>query len=220
MICGLLDRGRNALPRIALPELGRSVDIPVYLVHNSPDPEDYFFIFDFEQFVERSRTGLFVRPRLMVWAGRDDFDRRTFARQVRVAFTEEFDAARRALDEGARRRGGGWLTWERANWLPAEGVVALFLLGLATSVLSATGRALLGLVPRPRWMRGKSAQERLETEIAASQERVDVALADLKVALHMNLYRNAWRGKAGGRLTGMHYDAWPLPASVRMHLDI
>ncbi|CTQ49616.1 hypothetical protein [Jannaschia donghaensis] len=216
---GILSRVWDVLPEVRMPSLGRKVDIPVHVIHNSPDAEDYFFIFDFEQFVERSRTGLFVQPRLLIWAGRDDFDRRTFARHVRLAFAREFDAARDALDAG-KRRGGGWLTWERAEWLPSEGVIALFVLGLATSALSATGRALLGLIPRPRWMRGNSAEERLETEILETQERVDVALAGLKVELHMDLYRHAWRGQPGGRLTGMDYDAWPLPVSVMECLDI
>ena len=64
-----------------LPRLGREAVIPVYVVHNSGDAEDYFFIFDFEEFVVRSREGVFVRPRLRVIAGRDDFDRADFARE-------------------------------------------------------------------------------------------------------------------------------------------
>ena len=78
-----LDRLKDQLPVVKAPTLGTTVDVPVYVIHNSADAEDYFFIFDFEQFVERSRSGIFVRPKLKVWAGRNDFGRGAFARQFR-----------------------------------------------------------------------------------------------------------------------------------------
>ncbi len=92
-----------------MPQLGRMIDIPVYLVHNSDDPEDYFFIFDFELFVEQSRQGLFVRPKLQVWPGRDDFNRPQFAGQFRESFTQEFDLARAALENS--NESSGWFSW-------------------------------------------------------------------------------------------------------------
>ena len=53
----------------------REVAIAVYLIHNSRDPGDYFFVFDFEEFVARSKSGVFAPPALRVFAGRDDFNR-------------------------------------------------------------------------------------------------------------------------------------------------
>ena len=64
----ITDRLTSLLPSLSWPKIGRSVDVPIYLVHNSPDKEDYFFTFDFEQFVECSKTGIFVRPRM--WSDR------------------------------------------------------------------------------------------------------------------------------------------------------
>ena len=67
----------------SLPSMTRDAEIDVYLVHSSSDPEDYFFLFDFETFVERSKGGIFVRFKLRVFAGRSDFGRLVFARQFR-----------------------------------------------------------------------------------------------------------------------------------------
>ena len=220
----LLSRLRNALrgvrlPSIEWPTLGRVTDIPVYVIHNSGEADDYFFIFDFEQFVERSREGAFVRPRLKVWAGRDDFDRRLFARQFRQSFAREFDAARAALeaeDDGKR----GWFGWLRSLDL---GAFELSPTILAANVLlllaTTTGRVVSAMLPLPRWGRSGNEAEALERSIEETQAKVDAALAGLVVTLHIDLYRHAWRGCRGGRLTGMDYDAWPLPGYVSEHLD-
>ena len=71
------DRISGAVSGLKPPILGRDVELPVYLIHNSPDVEDYFFIFDFEDFVEQSRQGWFVRPKLRLWAGRSTSQVRT-----------------------------------------------------------------------------------------------------------------------------------------------
>ena len=38
---------RDALSGLSLPTLGREAEIAVYMVHNTDDAEDYFFLFDF-----------------------------------------------------------------------------------------------------------------------------------------------------------------------------
>ncbi len=214
----LADRARAALPRLTLPEIGRAVEIPIYLIHNSPDPEDYFFIFDFEQFVERSRAGLFARPKLKVWAGRDDFDRRTFAREFRKGFAREFDIARAMLAE-EESKGRGWL-----GWLPGPSDLVGLASTLATNVVLlvalSAGKMIFGEWRRPGWLQRRSEAEALEAAIAETQGKVDAALARVEIVLHMDLYRHAWRGQPGGRLTGMDYDAWPLPHFVAQHLEL
>ncbi|MEM9795146.1 MAG: hypothetical protein AAF919_01565 [Pseudomonadota bacterium] len=217
MIGRLPDRLRGVIPEIRLPELGRRVEIPVHVIHNTTDPEDYFFIFDFEQFVERSRAGVFARPVVKIWAGRSDFDRRAFARQFRQAFARDFDAARATLDAESRKR--GWF-----GWLPAPTDLVGLASTLATNVVLlialSAGRAVFGQLSLPGWLRRRGERERLEAAIADTQGHVDAALERVEIVLHMDLYRHAWRGARGGRLTGMDYDAWPLPASVAQYLDI
>jgi len=205
---GLKDRILDHLPDVKMPTLGKSVDIPVYLIHNSPDPEDYFFIFDFEQFVETSRSGMFVRPRLKVWAGRGDFARRRFARQFRESFSREFEAARRALAQGSKSE-IGWLGQVVGAGLgvasgTVPGFIALVVLALATSA----GNTIWSALPnRPRLRRTKTDEEKLEESIAETQSKVDGALATMEVTLHPDLYHHAYRGATPGPRTGMNADA-------------
>ena len=207
-----------ALPRFAWPALGRTVDIPVYVIHNSADAEDYFFIFDFEEFVERSREGMFVRPQLKVWAGRSDFSRTLFARQFREAFAREFDLARAALRaEKTKGLGFGWLGWD-LGFDVVSSIAASFIANIVLLLATTTGRAVLSALPIPGWARPKSDEVRLEDQIAATQAKVDEALARIDLTLHRDLYSHAWKGQPPGPLTGIDYDAWPLPRHVVEHL--
>jgi hypothetical protein len=212
------DRLRSALPTFEWPTLGKTVEIPVYVIHNSRDAEDYFFIFDFEEFVERSREGIFVRPKLKVWAGRSDFSRTLFARQFREAFAREFDAARNALKaEQQKGRGFGWLGWD-LGFDVVSSLVASFIANIVLLLATTTGRAVLSVLPVPNWVRGKSKEGKLEDQITATQAKVDEALEALEIILHRTLYEHAWREGAGGPLSGMDYEAWPLPDHVVRHL--
>lgn len=213
---GLKDRLWDNLPSVKMPTLGKTVDIPVYVIHNSPDPEDYFFIFDFEQFVERSRSGMFVRPRLKVWAGRDDFARRAFARQFRESFGREFDAARQAMSAG-NTSGGGWFSWDLGKDL-ITGAVSNFVANVVLLVALSAGKMVWSALPLPGFLRGKSDGEKLESSIEETQAKVDQALVDMEVTLHLELYQHACRDAGQGSRRQMDYDAWPLPAYVANHL--
>lgn len=209
------DKVWNALPEFKLPRLGREVEIPVYVIHNSIDPEDYFFLFDFEVFVERSKEGMFVRPKLRVWAGRDDFDRVNFARAFRQAFAEEFDRMRAELAKGPSKM--GWLSWNLGVDLAGEFVAnltAYFIILIATGA----GKALSSMISLPDWMKAKSKEAKLEDQVDGLKSQVEAALKAIEVTLHQDLYRHAYKGVQGGKVSGMDFDAWPLPAHVAQHL--
>lgn len=211
----LKDRLMGQLPDVKLPTLGKPVDIPVYVIHNSGDPEDYFFIFDFEQFVERSRSGIFVRPRLKVWAGRSDFGRGAFARQFRTSFAHEFDAARAALAAGGGKK-NGWFSWGLGKDL-LTGAISGFVANIVLLIATSAGKAILSQLPLPGFLREKSDTEKLEASIADTQGKVDAALAEMEITLHRELYDHACKhGPLSQR--DMDYDAWPLPDFVRDHL--
>lgn len=203
----------------ALPEFSKTVTIPVYLVHTSDDPEDYFFLIDFEDFVEKSRSGLFVRPKLEIWAGRDDFSRSTFAGYFRETFAAEFDRMRVAVTaEKGRKRSMGWLTWTDVIG-GVSGVLTGFLGNLVLMVALSAGKSLFGSLGIPGWLRGKSATAKVESEIEATKAKVESALADTDVRLHPELYEHAFRSGARGPNARLERDAWPLPGHVRSHLQ-
>lgn len=209
------DRLRAQLPEITLPKLGREVSIPVYVIHNSIDPEDYFFLFDFEQFVEQSKGGLFVRPGLKVWAGRDDFGRSDFAHQFRETFAAEFDRMRAEV-AGGKKKGMGWLSWDLAFLVPD--LLGWFLAHIVLLVATSTGKALLGSFSLPSWLKGKSKSAKLEDEIDKTKGQVEEALRRIDVSLHRELYDHAFRDGPRGPVSGIDREAWPLPGYVRAHL--
>ncbi|KAJ55942.1 hypothetical protein ACMU_09255 [Actibacterium mucosum KCTC 23349] len=211
----LLDR----LDRIQLPSLTKEVPVAVYVIHNSRDPEDYFFLFDFEEFVSASNAGFFARPKLHLFAGRDDFSRLKFARQFREVFATEFDNMRNALAQ-QKKSGSGWLSfgWDlgAATLLSLRGVIPTLVLGSALAV----GGSL--------WMlfgRGKSSAKRAVTaqsvgeEIEKTKSQVEDALTRIEVTVHPELHDFAWRDGPRGPIGGMDRNAWPLPDYVRAHLS-
>ena len=212
---GLKDVARKVAAQ--MPSIGKTVEVPVYVIHSGSGPEDYYFIFDFEEFVERSREGLFVRPQIMVWAGRRDFGRLNFSRQFRVAFGEQFDAARAQLEaETDRKSGQGWFGWLRDLWGKGLGGFASELVLL---VALSAGRKVLAQVGRAHWLAGKSEARQLEEVIEDTQSKVDAALEAMEVRLHPQLHTHAWRGQRPGPSDEMDPDAWPLPDRIARLLE-
>jgi hypothetical protein len=195
-----------------MPSVGKTVEVPVYVIHHGPGAEDYFFVFDFEEFVARTREGLFVRPRIVAWAGRRDFGQLAFSRQFRAAFGQQFDAARAQMeDEVARKGGQGWFGWLRDLWGKGLGGFASELMLL---VALSAGRKALAQVGRAHLLAGKSEARQLEDVIADTQAKVDDALEAMEMRLHPQLYAHAWRRQRPGPEDGLSRDAWPLPQKV------
>lgn len=214
----ITDRLLGQLPEIKLPTLSRDAEIPVYLIHNSIDPDDYFFIIDFEEFVERSTQGLFVRPKLIIWAGRDDFSRMEFASHFREVFAAEFDRMRMELMQKENgNRGLGWLNWADALTLDPVylgKVLANFVMALGLS----GGKTALSSIPVPKWVKGKSKALQIEEDIEETKMAVETALRNIEVVLHKELYEHAYRRERLGKVSGIDLSAWPLPRHVRDHL--
>ena len=215
----ITDRLLGQLPEFKLPTLSRDAEIPVYLIHNSIDPDDYFFIIDFEEFVERSTQGLFVRPKLKIWAGRDDFNRKEFASHFRKVFAAEFDRMRMELmQKESGKRKLGWLNWADALTLDPVYLgkaLAHFVLALGLS----GSKAALSSIPLPKWMKGKSDALKTEEGIEETKTAVETALRNIEVVLHKELYEHAYRGERLGKVSGIDLNAWPLPGHVRDHLS-
>jgi len=84
--------------------------------------------------------------------------------------------------------------------------------------LNASRMVLTQILPE-RWLAGKSDDAKLEGKISEVQTKVDQALEEIEVVLHPELYSFAYKGQPPGKLSGMDYDAWPLPGFVRDHLQ-
>ena len=204
------------LPEFKLPELTKRAEISVFLIHNSRDPEDYFFLFDFEEFVDRSNGGYFVRPVLRIFAGRDDFSRTRFAREFREVFAQEFDRMRAKLANNKGKR--GWLTWS-FGLNSALDVIGGLVANLVLAVALSVGRKVLGDISLPRILVGKSDEAKLADEIYRTKDKVENALTEIEITIHPELYYHAYRDGHLGKISGMDREAWPLPSYVRSHLQ-
>jgi len=215
----LIGKLSEVVQSVEFPKLGAEVEIPVYMVHNSLDAEDYFFIFDFEQFVETSREGFLVRPKLKVWAGRDDFSRTDFARQFRRSFAREFDVARAQLEaQGVRKT--GWFGFLKNTFGELRGAsLGAFVSNVILLVATTTGKAVLAQILPSTWIAGRSDGQKLDAAISETQAKVDAALSALSVSLHPELMEHAYRDGGAGKRSLLDRDAWPLPAFVKQHLD-
>lgn len=201
------------LPEFKLPEMTREAEIAVYMVHNSAGAEDYFFLFDFEEFKARSEAGMFVRPVIRIFAGRDDFSRLRFARQFREVFAAEFDRMRA---ESAGKK-SGWLSWSFVGSSAVE-MLGGFIANLLLAIALGTGKQILNLTGLAGLLRGKSDEAKLVDEFEKTRSQVEEALSDIEVTIHPELYEYAYRDGLKGKISGMDRDAWPLPAYVREHL--
>lgn len=202
----------NVLPE--RPDLMSRVDLPVYMIHMAPGPDDYYFVFDFEELVARSREGGFVRPRIRLYAGRDDFDRQVFAGYFRQSFTREFDAMRKAQ---ASQQQGGWFdraqegVWQAGS---AWGAMSLIVLWLALSA----GKAVMPRFRLPRLLHRRSKEAQLESEIETLKGQVDAGLAAMQVTLHPELQLHAMARGAPGDPEALDLSGWPLPGFVTQAL--
>ncbi len=201
---------------ISMPSLMREVEIPVYLIHNSPDPDDYFFLFDFEEFVDRSSKGVFVRPVLRIYAGRDDFSRTQFARDFRAVFASEFDKMRSDLAQSKGKR--GWLDWNFGIGFASD-LVGSLVANLVLAIALSVGKKLIGEISLPRFLKSKSAEAKLADEIDRTKTLVETTLERIEITLHRELYDHAYRDGPMGKISGLDREAWPLPNYVRSHLQ-
>lgn len=215
----LANTARDSLPDFTLTS---EAPIPIYVVHHGPNAEDYTLLCDFEQFMRENQSGFLARPVLTIWAGRSDFERQAFARNLRHAFSTQFDAVRATMRAEMES--------QRTSWtLPSVGDIVLW--GLSTTgsligslvlyIATGTGRSALrdiGRIVRTsalgRAVQGKSAEAELEDLIETKKTTIDAALARIDIRLHPDLYAHAWRGQGPGPMTGMDRDAWPLPDFV------
>lgn len=223
---GLTDGARAALPEMPSLSFKSDVEIPIYVLHHGADPEDYEILCDFERFVSENQAGFLSRPILKVWAGRSDFNSHYFARNLREAFSAQFEAVRQeSLASKPKRKG---FIPQLTIWDIGLGIVGPFgsLLGTIVLYLAVKAgnsaieeiRALLKDNVVGRIFKSRTDGARLEAQIEAKQKVIDAALAQKRVTLHRDLYLYAHREGPAGSMSGIDLDAWPLPGFVRARM--
>ncbi len=216
------DAARAALPEMPSLSFKSDVEIPIYVLHHGNDPEEYEILCDFERFVTENQSGFLSRPVLKVWAGRSDFNSHYFARNLREAFSAQFEAVRQeSLASKPKRKG---FIPQLSIWDIGLGIVGPFgsLLGTIVLYLAVKAgnsaieeiRALLRNNVVGRIFKSQSDASRLEAQIEEKQAVIDAALAEKRVTLHRDLYLYAHRAGPAGSMAGVDLDAWPLTAFV------
>ncbi|MEM8849001.1 MAG: hypothetical protein AAGE03_03090 [Pseudomonadota bacterium] len=192
--------GTTSIPEVP----GRSGPaVSVWLLHPDERPDYYETVFDFADFVEKTRERA---PRLIVWTGRLDLDEAGLRGTLRRIVSAEIDAARAQLASGGEaaadrevRQGMGLVLT-----LAAQGT----LLAMRATPAGLAMSALLGasglLIARDREPPDADAPARLEAEIARVQAATDAALERMELRLHPDLAAE-----------GGDAEAWPLPQAVR-----
>jgi len=71
------------------------VDCPVYIINNSADINDYYLVFDFSLVVKTMKKSRLPKPLITVWAGRNDYDQDLLSKNIKNAFVEQFNEAKK-----------------------------------------------------------------------------------------------------------------------------
>lgn len=79
------------------------VDVPVVLMPTGPNPDDYTVVINMKETAALLGKGKLVRPKLEIWAARDDMDRKDLAERIATAFMSAFRKAK-ANVRGKKRR--------------------------------------------------------------------------------------------------------------------
>ncbi len=78
--------------------------IPCFLLPTGSGPRDFLCAMDFSEVVEGLAGGRFHRPRLKIWAGRNDIDRTVLATRLRHEFMRQLQDDRERLRRAAERQ--------------------------------------------------------------------------------------------------------------------
>ena len=69
--------------------------VAAFMLPIGPDLEDYVFVFDLDDVLDNLKAGIFVRPKVEVWAGRDSgYDLDRLGRRLKQDFVAQFNEAK------------------------------------------------------------------------------------------------------------------------------
>ena len=145
-------------PRVAFSKIFPECPVPAFMLPTGPYAEDYVFVFQIEEMLDNLQSGVFVRPKIEIWAARDSgYNLEHFIEELEQDFVRQFnevqesltkafqphvqqlESKERHLSNEIRREATGPTLRSAANW------TALTLL-----LTPAGALLLIGLGMRPR----------------------------------------------------------------------
>jgi len=185
--------------------------VPVFLMPTGTGPEDYIVLYRFAGFLDELRTRRFLRPKLQVWACREDISRYPLA----TSFTDTFIKQLRAQREGELQKTIATMEQhEKASKLAGlqagsaatmAGGAALLMLAVANPLFdlallvfavfggSAAGVELIKKF-RSQMRRGmteaeiETARTRLAQDLADRRAEIGEAIERLQICVHPRLF--------------------------------
>ena len=145
-------------PKVAFSKIFPECPVPAFMLPTGPYAEDYVFVFQIEEMLANLQSGVFVRPKIEIWAARDSgYNLDHFIEELEQDFVRQFNEVQgsltkafqphvqqlesneRHLSNEIRREATGPTLRSAANW------TALTLL-----LTPAGALLLIGLGMRPR----------------------------------------------------------------------
>ena len=190
--------------------------VAVFLLPVGTKPDEFVSLFDFSVVVQELQRGRFHRPRLVVWAGRSDIDRKALAKSLRHDFTTQLEKERARLTSAAEQialpqldrlhaeREKAGQDVQTATFGLTSSLIFLFLVSapifnlifMILAVFSGAGGVTKALHHVSLTLRMRSNQEalaknrsELEAQLDQTDDRFVQAVDTLEVTVHPTLHR-------------------------------
>ena len=85
-------------PKAAFNMVFPECPVPAFMLPTGTGVEDYVFVFQMDEMLDNLRSGVFVRPNIVVWSARDcSYDLEHFTDELEQDFVRQFNEAREKL---------------------------------------------------------------------------------------------------------------------------
>ena len=208
-----------SVPSAAFNAVFPECPVPAFMLPTGPGIDDYVFIFNLEEMLENLRSGILVRPKIVVWAGRaGDYNLEHFTDELEQDFVRQFNEAQESLAEAFQphiqrlesrerqlsneflKEATGPALRSAANWtaltllLTPAGALLLIGLGMKPRL------KLFGLLRNYLTARGErgevleqfnSEMKKLESHMQSKDKALQRAMRRIQVRLHPKIHEIA-----------------------------
>ena len=87
-------------PKVAFSKIFPECPVPAFMLPTGPYAEDYVFVFQIEEMLDNLQSGVFVRPKIEIWAARDSgYNLEHFIEELEQDFVRQFNETREELEK-------------------------------------------------------------------------------------------------------------------------